>query len=157
MSEPRMVAPVLVPPPMAPDPSGSWLDPVRYVIAALGGAVLTFVGFRTRFAEHEARMKAQDAKFEAHEQKLIDHENDVTAKQLRLGTEFAAEIAELRAEMDNRHRENKSRQRMMDRRSLFTLKLVADVARKIGVDNRTDDAVIGFLTKGDGDDEDDVR
>lgn len=106
---------------------------------AIGTAVVMVVGFRIWMVKMSNRIDKLDKRVE-------DHENDMVVRLVRAEQGFRNELAALRKDIEERHGENKSRQRLMDRRQMFTLKLVADVARKIGVDNRVDDVVIGFLT-----------
>lgn len=128
----------------APTPESSLL--LRFAewgATAIGTALVMVVGFRIWMVKMTHRIDSLD-------KRVGEHENDMAVRLVRAEQGFKNEVAALREEMHERHRENKSRQRMMDRRSMFTLKLVADVARKMKIDHRVDDAVIGFLT----DDED---
>jgi hypothetical protein len=152
---------------MQPSPDTSVIQDLlkgagAFIMGALG-AVAVF-GARLKINETKLadRDKAMDEKLAAHRadvardieaqrSAVTSSHNTLTTKMLEVEREFRDEIASLRQENRTRHEENKGRARMLDRRALFTLKLVADVARKIGVDNRVDDAVIGFLTEGDDD------
>lgn len=121
-----------------PHPADGW---IRSLAESAGGFVLgaavTVVALRTRLAMIDTRLAA-------HDQRFIDMQNDHTV-----------ELTRLRAENDQRHRENQQRQdedraRQAEDRDMqrFTLKLVSDVARAIGVDHRVDDQVVAFfLTK----------
>lgn len=109
------------------------------------GSLISFIAFKTRIALMERRLDAQEAELKAHRQ-------HTKADAERMENSLRNSIETLRVDMDERHEENKGRQRMMERRQMFTLKLVADVARKIGIDNRVDDVVIAFLTKDNEDD-----
>lgn len=105
---------------------------MRQILEYAGGYVLgaltTIVAFRTRLSKIDGRLAAHDKRFS-------DMENDHTV-----------ELTRLRAEIKGRHEENRKHQALMDRRQMFTLRLVADVARKLEVDKRVDDVVIEFLT-----------
>lgn len=92
------------------------------------GAVVTLVTFRTRLSLMDRAIKAHDVRF-------TDMANDHTV-----------ELTRLRAEIEQRHRENQDRADQDRRMARFTLRLVADVARKLEVDKRVDDVVIEFLT-----------
>lgn len=137
---------------VAPDVGGTpgWFEPVKWLATVFGTVLVMLVGFRVWMNRTENRIDKID-------DRVTNHENDVTNRFLRIEKEFRDEIKGLRTEIHDRHQENKARQRLHDRRQMFTLKLVADVARKIGVDNRVDDVVIGFLTADDGEDEESRR
>ncbi len=114
-------------PPVAPD-DGLIRPLLETAGGFLLGAVTAFVGFRTRFSQVEGRLAS-------HDQQFVDMANDHTV-----------ELTRFRADIERRHQENVEREARMERRQMFTLKLIADVARKLGVDNRVDDVVIEFLT-----------
>src|ERR1043165_2223756 len=90
-----------------------------------------FLGWLAAIITFRIRLQNIDTMLAAHEKKLDDMHNDHTV-----------ELTRLRTEINNRHEENRARQNLTDRRQMFTLKLVADVARKLDVDNRVDDVVI---------------
>jgi hypothetical protein len=117
---------------MTPTPTTPDDGLIRPLLETAGGFVLgamtAFVGFRLRFNKIESRLDGHDGRF-------TDMANDHTAELLRL-----------RNDINTRHEENRKRQDLMDRRQMFTLRLVADVARKLEVDKRVDDVVIEFLT-----------
>lgn len=106
---------------------------VRTLVETIGGgilgAVITLVTFRTRLSLMDGRIKAHDERF-------TDMANDYTV-----------ELTRLRAENDQRHRENQDQADKDRRMARFTLRLVADMARKMEVDKRVDDVVIDFLTE----------
>lgn len=99
-----------------------------------------FLGWLAALVTFRIRLQSIDALLAEHEKKLTDMHND-----------HIVELTRFRTEINQRHDENRSRQNMMDRRQMFTLRLVADVARKLEVDKRVDDVVIEFLTADNGD------
>lgn len=111
----------------------------EFLLAAGSGALITFITFRIKLREHELRLTQHDAE-------LLSHKENQEKTATHLENRLRSSVEILRTEMEERHEENRKSLHMMERRSMFTLKLIADVARKLGVDSRIDDVVIGFLT-----------
>jgi hypothetical protein len=102
--------------------------------------VTGFLGWLVALVTFRIRLQSIDTTLAKHEKQLTDMHNDHTV-----------ELTRLRLEINKRHEENQTRQNLTDRRQMFTLRLVADVARKLGTDKRVDDVVIEFLTSDNGD------
>lgn len=115
----------------APDPAGDSLifRFVQWAGAAMGGALVTLVAFRTRLALMDRRIDDRKA-------------------------EIDREIADRKAEIEALERRNSEHLERMDRRSIEQLRMTADIARKVGVDNRFTDAVLRMLADETGGDRD---
>ena len=124
----------MTPTPVIPPDDGLLFRPLLTSAAgAVFGYMLALVTFRTRLSK-------MDDKIARTEERVDELQNTSTV-----------ELVRLRAEIEQRHIENVARLASADRRQRFTLRLMADVARKIGVDNRVDDQVIAFLTESEDD------
>lgn len=121
-----------------------WFEPMKWLATVFGTVMVMLVGFRIW-------MNRTDDELKKIATRVTNHENDIASRFIRVENEFSGSLSGLREDMEKRHDENKARQKLMDRRQMFTLKLVADVARKLGVDNRVDDIVITYLTSDDED------
>lgn len=104
------------------DDSGVVSRLLELALSAGAGAVVTLVAFRTRFALLENAI-AQRTKAET------------DAAVLR-----AKELAEIEARLD-------ARLDAFDRRQMMTLQILADVAKKVGVDQRFSDTLVRFLSE----------
>lgn len=98
------------------------LSILQWVVSAAAGAMLTLVAFRTRFVVIEMRLDER--------KKAIDSE----AEDRRVA--FERLELEVMAKLDR-----------IDRRSMMTLQIAADLAKKIGVDKRLTDTLVRFLTE----------
>lgn len=117
---------------LAPDPAGGdslFLRLLQWGAAAMGGALVTIVAFRTRLALMDRRIDDRKAEIER-------------------------EIADRKAENEALERRIVEHNEKMDRRSIEQLRMTADIARKVGVDNRFTDAVLRMLADETGGDRD---
>jgi hypothetical protein len=69
----------------------------------------------------------------------------VVALRTRLAM-MGRDISDNKRQIDRLEREIEQRLKMMDRRSVFALQIMADVARKVGADGRFSDQVIRMLS-----------
>lgn len=111
----------------APDPAGDslFLRLLQVMGAAMGGALVTLVAFRTRLALMDRRIDDRKA-------------------------EIDREIADRKTENEALERRISDHMEKMDRRSIEQLRMTADIARKVGVDNRFTDAVLRMLADENG-------
>jgi hypothetical protein len=94
---------------------------LQWVLTAAAGALLTLVAFRTRFVVIEKG--------------LVDRK-----------AELDREAAERKAEFERMETELLARVSAVDRRSLVILQIVADIAKKVGVDQRMSDTLLKFMS-----------
>jgi hypothetical protein len=95
---------------------------LQWVLTAAAGALFTLVAFRTRFVVIEAKL-------ESRKQELDREAEDRKAEFERMEQELLHRIA------------------AVDRRSLVILQVVADIAKKVGVDNRMSDTLLKFMSE----------
>lgn len=93
---------------------------LEIALSAGAGAVVTLVAFRTRFALLETAMATRD--------KAMKEEFD------RRAAELEAIERRIDARLDT-----------LDRRTIMSLQILANVAKKVGVDNRFSDTLVRFL------------
>ncbi len=105
-----------------PDEPRAMFSILQWVISAAAGSMLTLVAFRTRFVVIEMKL--------AERKTAID--NEAVARQQAFERVEAEVMDRLEA---------------IDRRSMMTLQIVADVAKKVGVDQRLSDALVRFLVE----------
>lgn len=106
----------------AENEAGALLPFFQWVVSAAAGALLTLVAFRTRFVVIEMRLDER--------KKAQDEEARLRAEAFeRVETEMMTKLAAI------------------DRRSMMTLRIAADIAQKVGVDKRLSDALVRFLTE----------
>lgn len=107
---------------MPETPTGSLPGWVQWIITAAGGALITLVAFRTRFVVLEGRVGDAEKRME---ERRVAHDADMKAVQdqidKRLGT--------------------------IERRQMMTLQVIADIAKKVGVDGRMGDTLMHFLAE----------
>lgn len=89
-------------------------------LSAGAGAVVTLVAFRTRFAVLETSISARD--------KALREDMD----------RRAAELEAIEKRID-------ARLDALDRRTIMSLQILADIAKKVGVDQRFSDTLVRFL------------
>lgn len=101
---------------------GNWLPIFQWVVSAAAGAMLTLVAFRTRFVVIEMKL--------AERKKAADEEAQKRQEAFeRVEAEVMSKLAAI------------------DRRSMMTLRIAADIAKKVGVDQRLSDTLVRFLTE----------
>lgn len=101
---------------------GSLLPILQWLVSAAAGAMLTLVAFRTRFVVIEMKL--------AEKKQAADKE-----------------VEDRKAEFERVEAEVMRRLTAIDRRSMMTLQIVVDVAKKVGVDQRLSDTLVRFLTE----------
>lgn len=95
---------------------------LQWVVTAAAGALLTLVAFRTRFVVIEGQLSQRKAD--------LDREAEERKKEFeRMEAELLARVA------------------AVDRRSLVILQIVADIAKKVGVDQRMSDTLLKFMSE----------
>lgn len=107
--------------PLQPNADAVWRL-LQWVITAAAGALLTLVAFRTRFVVIENQ--------------LIQRKADLDREAVERKTQYERMEAELLA-----------RVAAVDRRSLVILQVVADIAKKVGVDQRMSDTLLKFMSE----------
>lgn len=94
---------------------------LQWVLTAAAGALLTLVAFRTRFVVIEGQLAQRK-------------------------TDLDAEAADRKEEFERMEAELLQKVSAIDRRSMMTLRIVADIAKKVGVDQRMSDTLLKFLS-----------
>lgn len=111
-----------------PDPVETvQFEPLKWLLSAMGGALITLVAFRTKISGMDRDIK--DAQRECVEAKAL-------ARTL---------VAALEKTLDERAERLNERLDRLDRRSLEMMRLLADVARAVNVDQRYTDTVLRML------------
>jgi hypothetical protein len=130
-----------------PTPTGdsALLRILEWIASAAGGALVTFVGFRTKLAMMDGRMDRQDEKIEEQVKSISDHRNNIAMEAMRAERSFRETIERLSSETNERHEDNQAQLRLMRSQQLLTLKMIADIARQTGADKRFDDEVWRLL------------
>lgn len=95
---------------------------LQWVVTAAAGALLTLVAFRTRFVVIEGQLTQRKA-------------------------DLDREAAERKKEFERMEAELLARVAAVDRRSLVILQIVADIAKKVGVDQRMSDTLLKFMSE----------
>lgn len=95
---------------------------LQWVITAAAGALLTLVAFRTRFVVIENQ--------------LIQRKADLDR-----------EAADRKQQYERMEAELLARVAAVDRRSMVILQVVADIAKKVGVDQRMSDTLLKFMSE----------
>jgi hypothetical protein len=129
------------------------LELFKYAASGLLGAAITLVAFRTKLVLMQRQIKAQNKEIEEHkaaqELRVNKMREELMTEIARVSQRLQDSLAQISVDTERRHEENRITQATLDRRSMFTLRLMADVARKLGADSRIDDAVIKFFTEED--------
>lgn len=100
---------------------GQMLSILQWIVSAAAGAMLTLVAFRTRFVVIEMKL----------DQRKQSIDDEAKARQEAFARVEADVMDKLAA---------------IDRRSMMTLRITADIAKKVGIDQRISDTLVRFLT-----------
>lgn len=130
-----------------PTPTGdsALIRILEWIASAAGGALVTFVGFRTKLAMMDGRMDRQDEKINEQIKAIEDHRNDVAIEAMRGERALREAFDRLATETNDRHEDNQAQLRLVRSQQLLTLKMIADIARQTGADKRFDDEVWRLL------------
>lgn len=120
----------MAPAPARPDDGLLW-EIGKTVVALLVGGAVAFTGLKWW-------RRAVDRRLDDHEERFTQLKNDRTVEMLRMKGEFTARIDELEHQVA-------TWQRTSDRRQLFILEVLSDVANKIGANQRINDLAIRLL------------
>jgi transposase len=101
---------------------GAMFQILQWVVSAAAGALFTLVAFRTRFVVIEMKL----------DQRKTAIDDEAKARQAAFEKVEAEVMAKLAA---------------IDRRSMMTLRIAADIAKKVGIDQRMSDTLVRFLTE----------
>lgn len=103
--------------PATPDDGLAW-HLLETIGGAIFGAVVAMVAFRTRLSKMDGRMNNQDGRMSLIETSIQEHAEDTTA-----------------------------RWRASERRQLFMLEVLSDIANKVGANERMSDLTIRLLSQ----------
>lgn len=130
-----------------PTPTGdsALIRILEWIASAAGGALVTFVGFRTKLAMMDGRMDRQDERLAEQNKVIDDHRSDVAIEAMRGERALREAFDRLAKETNERHEDNQGQLRLVRSQQLLTLKMIADIARHTGADKRFDDEVWRLL------------
>lgn len=130
-----------------PTPTGdsALLRILEWIASAAGGALVTFVGFRTKLAMMDGRMDRQDEKIDDQNKAIEDHRSSIAVEAMRGERALRDAFDRLAMDTNARHEDNQAQLRLVRSQQLLTLKMIADIARQTGADKRFDDEVWRLL------------
>lgn len=119
--------------PLIPVDESALLRGLQWILSAAAGALIAVVTFRTRIVVIEREIIAA---------------KEAEARRERDEVERRKKHDEAMEALEERIRD---RLEQFDRRQLFMLQLLSDIAKKVGVDQRLGDTIVQFMTDEAGD------
>lgn len=123
-------------------PEPNWLRIVEWALSFVGGAGAAFVFFRTRLALIERQLdtlvQAEKKREAEATQRAADERNDDTVKEMRVAAAIRDAVTDAESALDTRLRTVESRLTML-------IRLLADIAKQVGVEKRFTDDIVTML------------
>jgi hypothetical protein len=136
-----------------PSPAGDsvWIRVLEWVLSMGGGVLAALVTFRLRLGTMDNKLREHEKDIERvrsdYVAAITTHKNDVSGEAIRSERAFRDALDRLREESDKRHNDNLAEFRKSRRQNIVMLGLLADIARKVQVEKRYDDAIAQFLSE----------
>jgi hypothetical protein len=136
-----------------PAPMGDsvWIRVLEWVLSMGGGVLAALVTFRLRLGNMDNKLTAHEKEIDRvrsdYVAAITSHKNDVSVEAIRAERAFRDALDSLRKESDTRHTDNLAEFRKSRRQNIVMLGLLADIARKVQVEKRYDDAIAQFLSE----------